>query len=186
MNDDFVTDGIQKDRYLKAIRLTDRFETEIRRELKRVGDSIVADNPALFRNGVEANWNKHRTPGKLLAFARVDYVMARVRSREDPEPLKLNLGLRWVEPDKYGWPDTDGALCMVSCKIKNLLETEYEQIEAETQEDDWSLQFAEDVYDNAPGIIYYPVTDADSLTAGLETLGDHFGTYGSQYGVTLD
>lgn len=186
MNDDFVTDGIKQDRYLKATRLADRFETEIRRELTRAGDSIVADNPTLFRDGAKANWNNHQTPSRLLAFARVDYVMDRITSPEDPEHLKFNLGLRWVEPDKYGWPNIDGALCMVSYKIKNMNKTEYEHVKTHTKEGDWQLHFAENVYSNAPGVIYYPVTDADSLTKGLETIGDHFGTYGSEYGVTLD
>lgn len=43
MNDKFITRAIENDRLLKAIRLVDRFETEIEGELMRVTDEFISE-----------------------------------------------------------------------------------------------------------------------------------------------
>lgn len=52
MNDQFVTEGIRNDRCLKAARLLDRFESELKAEIERVGDQIVKQNDELFADDV--------------------------------------------------------------------------------------------------------------------------------------
>jgi hypothetical protein len=57
MNDEFFTKAIEEDRYLKAIQLINRFETELRRELEHIGNQFVKENPQLFVDTVEPSWN---------------------------------------------------------------------------------------------------------------------------------
>jgi len=182
MNEKFVTRAIEKDRYLKAIKLVDQFETELERELVRLGDEFVAANRSLFPDGVEADWNKG-TFGKTLAFGRVDLEMDRVKSESDPQGLTLNLSTRWLEPDDYGHPDHEGALCVASYKIKNATADDHQAVVDATRDRDWNVEPAADVYNNSPGIFYIPIESAADLTAAYETLQDHFSEFATMYGV---
>ena len=115
MNDEFFTQALQGNRYLKAIQLINRFETELEHELKRFGDQIVEVTPDQFETGVEGRWNNRRSSGSVIAFARVDYDLDRVSSADDDAAdLTLNLSFRWVEPGEYGHADVDGALTLLS------------------------------------------------------------------------
>lgn len=182
MNEQFVTDAIQEDRYLKAIRMIDRFETEIREELERVGGEIVAANPEMFPDRVEPKWNNRRQPNPVIAFARVDYEMDRVSEINDNETLTFNLGIRWLDPGEYGHPEQEGALCVASYKIKHATRDEFDRCRNQTMEGDWPIQFTDDAYRNAPGVCYIPVEDADELKDAFETIKEHFATFGSTFG----
>lgn len=183
MNEEFITEGIEKDRYLKATRLADRFETEIRRELERIGDEIVKENREQFVEGSEASWNNLRSPNSVIAFARVDYDMDRVRSQEDPQGLTLNISFRWLEPDEYGHPNVDGALTVTSYKIKSARKEDHERVKRETMEEDWDIQFCEDAFGNSPGVAYIPVQDAEDIKQAHEDLKSHFSEYCTMFGV---
>jgi hypothetical protein len=183
MNEEFITQGLQKDRYLKATRLADRFETEIRRELERIGDEIVKENREQFVEGVEADWNNNRSPNSVIAFARVDYDMDRVRFHDDPQNLTLNISLRWLEPDEYGHPDVDGALSVASYKIKHASKKDHEQVKRKTMEEDWGVQFCEDAFSNSPGVLYIPAQDAEDMKQAHEELKRHFSEYCTMFGV---
>lgn len=184
MNDEFITQGIQKDRYLKAVRLINRFETELRRELERAGDAIVAENSNLFVDSVEADWKNSRSSGTIIAFARVDYRMDRVSSTDDEtRNLKLNISFRWIEPMELGHTDVDGALTVASYKIKRASPEVHRSVKEATREGDWpEIQFADDAFNNAPGIAYIPVETGEELRQAHETLAEHFSTYGPRYG----
>lgn len=184
MNEDFVTEGLRDDRYLKAVQLLDRFEDELRGELERVGDEIVAANPDLFVEGTEPSWNNMRSSRTIIAFARVDYVMDRRRTaNEGADRLKLNISVRWMNPEKLGHHDVDGALTVTSYKVKNAPSEDYERVRAASHEGDWPVHFAADHFANAPGIVYVPVEDAPSLQRAHEVLKDHFTEFGELYGA---
>lgn len=184
MNNEFITRAIENDRYLKAIRLINRFETEIRGELERVAEEFVRENSELFVDGPEPSWNNSRSSGRIIAFARVDYPMERISSTAaDADRLTLNTAIRWLDPAKYGHPDTDGALCVVSYKIKNCPRDDYERIKEQTLSEDWGINFCQDAFSSAPGVLYVPVESAEEITTGFETLKKHFSTYVSDYGV---
>ena len=184
MTDDFLTQGIQADRYLKSIRLINRFETELRRELERVGDAIVAENQDLFVDGVEADWKHSRSSGTIIAFARVDYLMDRVSSKDTSmQNLKLNISFRWLEPTEVGHTDVEGALSVASYKIKRASSEAHREVKDATREDDWSeIEFADDAFNNSPGIFYIPVETSEELRQAHETLAEHFSTYARKYG----
>ena len=182
MNEEFVTQAIEKDRYLKALKLVDQFETELKQELTRLGNEFVAANREQFPNGVEADWN-NGTFGKILAFARIDLEMDRVKSDSDPQGLTLNLSTRWLEADEYGHPDRDGALCVASYKIKYASAEDHQQVVEATRESDWEAEPGRDVYSNSPGIFYIPIESAHDLTRAYERLNEHFSEYVELYGV---
>lgn len=184
MDDEFFTKALQEDRYLKAIQLLDRFEAELRRELERVGDELVEDHPELFVRDAEADWNNGRSSSSVLAFARVDYVMDRLRSAdEDAQNLKLNLSFRWVEPSQLGFYDVDGVLTVAVYKIKRAPPEDHQRVVESTRKEDWSVQTADDAFGNAPGVFYLPVETAADFREAFDTLSDHFSTFGTTYGV---
>lgn len=183
MNEKFVTEGIQNDRYLKAIRLINRLEDEFQAELERIGDEIVADNPDLFSETVEASWNNGRSTSKMIAFARVDYPMTRVKSvEESSSKLKLNICLRWMDPADWGHQDVEGALFAASYRIKGSTQEDFERVKQETVAGDWNLEVGAGKFRNSPGAFYIPVDTAAGLRDAHETLKEHFSEYGHLYG----
>jgi len=187
MNDEFFTQALQGNRYLKAIQLINRFETELEHELKRFGDQIVEANPYQFETGVEGRWNNRRSSGSVIAFARVDYDLRRVSSADDDATdLTLNHSFRWVEPGEYGHADVDGALTLLSYKIKQLRAEDYETVSQATKEDEWPVHLADDAFSNAPGIIYVPVETAAEMQNAEQTLQEHFEEFVSMYGVKAE
>lgn len=187
MNDEFFTKAIEDDRYLKAIQLINRFETELRRELEQIGNQFVEENPQLFVDGVEPSWNNSRSSSSIIAFARVDLVMNRFESVDgDARNLKLNISFRWIEPGELGHQDVDGALSLLSYKIKRANEEDHERVKQETREEEWPVFFADDAFNNSPGIIYVTVETAHDLRIASEQLRDHFEAYGPSYGVNPD
>ena len=184
MNNDFITTGIQKDRYLKATRLVERFETELKREIRNAGDEIVAENPHLFANGVEGDWNHHLySTGPVLGFARFDYVMNR-QNPKSGKSLKLNFAFRWVEPSKIGH-DADGALSIVSYKIKNALDDDYRTVMEATRNEDWGVQVGNDPHDSYPASFYVPVRSLEEIRIGHEKIMQHFSEFGRIFGEEL-
>jgi hypothetical protein len=182
MNDDFVTQAIEKDRYLKAKKLIDQFETELKRELTRIGDAFAESNRDHFADDVEADWN-NSSFGKTLAFARIDLEMDRVVSESNPKNLVLNLSTRWLEADAYGHPDHEGALCVASYKIKYASAEDHQEVVTATKEGDWEIEPARDVYNNSEGIFYIPIESAQELTAAYDRLNEHFSEHVAMYGI---
>lgn len=187
MNDEFFTQALQGNRYLKAIQLINRFETELEHELKRFGNQLVEANPGQFETGVEGRWNNRRSTSSVIAFARVDYDLNRVSSVTDgAADLTLNLSFRWVDPGEYGHVDIDGALTLLSYKIKQLPVDDYDAVSQATREDEWSVYFADDAFSNAPGIVYVPVETAAEMKDAGRALQEHFEEFVSMYGVHAD
>lgn len=55
MTEDFLTKGLQNDRYMKARQLVEQFRETIEVELREIGQEMVARNPELFIDDVEGN-----------------------------------------------------------------------------------------------------------------------------------
>lgn len=184
MTNDFLTQGLESDRYLKAIQLIERFETELRRELERVGDDILSDNPDLFVDDVEASWNNSRSSGSIIAFARLDYQMNRQTSTgDDDRKLKLNISFRWIEPTQLGHQDVDGALSVASYKIKYANPDRHSEVNGSTRSEEWAdISCANDAFNNSPGIFYIPVNTAEEMGEAYDRLKSHFEAHASMYG----
>lgn len=180
MTDEFLTKGLQNDRYLKATRLVDQFESEIVQELRRYGDRMVDENPELFETGVEGSKNVSSSSGSALGYARLDYRMNRVRGPEDDSTQKLNIHLYWVTPEQYNRPDVDGALRAFGYKIKNADSDAEERVVAQTR--DWELHTAADPFGRRT-VFYGHVDSADELKQTGERLVEHFSTFGREFGV---
>lgn len=187
MNDEFITRAIENDRLLKAIRLVDRFETEVEGELRRVTDDFISENEDLFDDDVNRRFNLTKIAGPVITHARVNTNMNRVSSTNDSaDTLTLNITLRWLDPAEYGYSGTDGALCVVAYKINGADSDDHNRVKRRTIEEDWDVEWCRDAYDNAPGMVYIPVESAEEIREGFNTLKEHFWKYGSEYGVNPD
>lgn len=184
MSESFLTEGLKEDRYLKAVQLINKFETELRRELERVGDEIVGDRPNLFVDEVEASWNNSRSSGSNIAFARVDYQMDRETSvADDDRNLKLNISFRWIEPTQLGHQNVEGALSVASYKIKYANPDRHSDVVESTHTEEWDdISCADDAFNNSPGIFYIPVNTAEKMYEAHERLKSHFEAHASMYG----
>lgn len=191
MNSKFVDHGLQEDRYLKAIKLIERFETEIERQLKHTVKEIVSENPELFSRDSDDSKLDHsarRFYASVMAYAITNYPMNRYASDEqDADRLKLSLMIHWDEPSALGHDGGDGSLAVTSLRIKNASDADHQKVKQRTQEDDWpSIHFGDDPWDTTPGLFYIPVETAEDLECAHKTLRDHFGEYGAEYGVPQD
>lgn len=187
MNDEFITQALAEDRYLKALQLIDRFETEVEGELKRISDEFISGAEDLFSDEVTQRFKFLRDPGPVIAHARINTDMDRVASTEDgADTLTLNITLRWLDPAEYGLSDIDGALCVAAYKINGAVSDDHNQVMERTKADGVDVQFGRDAYGNAPGMMYVPVETAAEIRAGFETLTQHFWAYGELYGVNPD
>jgi hypothetical protein len=187
MNDEFITQSIEEDRYLKALRLTDRFETEVEGELRRVADEFTSENENLFEEEVNHRFGFNRDPGPVIAHARINTNMNRVASKkESADTLTLNITLRWLDPAEYGLSHIDGTLCVTAYKINGAISDDHNRVKQRTKSDSVDVQFFRDAYNNAPGLVYVPVETAAEIRNGFETLKQHFGEYGEEYGVDPD
>lgn len=183
MTDEFLTEGLQGDRYLKALRLADQFESEIEAELRQVGQQMVAENSELFETGIEGRANTGHNPNAVLAFTRVDYPMDRVRGPESDTSLTMNVHLYWCEPEQYNRTDIDGAVRAFGYKIKNAANEDNKNVRTQTR--DWPLKTAKDPFTSTL-VFYRHVSSTTDIEETGETLVDHFSTFGNEYGVPPD
>lgn len=187
MNDDFITRAIENDRYLKAIRLINRFETEIEGTLQRVTDEFISGNEELFDNEVDQRFNVNRDAGPVITHARVNTDMNRApSSQEGTQNLTLNITLRWLDPAEYGISNVNGALAVTAYKINGAASDDHDTVKQQTLEDSWDINWCRDAYNNAPEMAYVPVESAEEIREGFDTLKQHFWKYGSEYGVDQD
>jgi len=183
MNKKFVTEAIRDDRCLKAHRLLDRFETELRAELKRLGEEIVEANPHLLEGDAGSNIRVSWDSGTILANARDNIEMSRVNESQPTGTQKLNISLRWVDPIDWGECDVDGALCAACYKINGGNRDDFADVKQDTGRQDWNISFGEDQFNNSPGILYIPVESGEELREANETIRNHFTEFGDYWGV---
>ena len=187
MNDEFITRAIEEDRYVKALRLIDRFEVEIEAELRRVADEFISETDGLFNDDPDQRFGFNRDPGPVIAHGRINTDMKRVASKaEGADTLTLNITLRWLDPAEYGFSDIDGALCVTAYKINGAGSDDHQRVKQQTEKEEYDVQLCRDAYNNAPGMVYVPVETAAEIRDGFQMLKTHFWEHGGEYGVNLD
>ncbi|WP_276260597.1 hypothetical protein [Haloglomus litoreum] len=183
MTDDFLSKGLEQDRYLKAIRLTDQFETSIEGRLRQVGQEMRARKPELFASDDAGSENTGRDSSSSLAFARIDYPLSRVRDQGSNKQLKLNVHLYWVKPEQYNRDDIEeGALRGFGYKIKTASSEDEQRVKEQTR--DWDLETAQDPFGYRV-IFYKHVSSIADIEDTSETLVEHFGEFGDEFGVPM-
>ena len=185
MNDEFVTNAIEKDRYLKAMRLVDQFESEIMRELKNTCKAIIEDNDDLFPDDVSLDTYKFDNSDSLRTI-RVKCPLNRVESHDEgSDTVTFYLAIEWTEPEDRGEDTPTGsALCVAHYKLLPTPRDDYESVKAQTEDaGDWSIRFGDDVQNSDRSVYYIPITDAAEMDDALSELRDHVSTYGHEYGV---
>lgn len=110
MTDEFLTEGLRDDRYLKAVRLMNQFEDEIEARLLQLDQRLVDAQPGLFESDVEPDTRTNRSPGNGLTLHRVNHSMTGPQVSGDGKTQKLNVHLYWMPPTEYNRTDVDGAL----------------------------------------------------------------------------
>lgn len=183
MNKDFVTEGLRDDRCLKAYRLVNRFETEIRAEIKRTGKEIVESNPGLIDSEPGSNFKASWDSGTIIANFRDNLRMNRVNADTPSNRLKLNLSVRWVDPIDWGERDVEGALCAACYKINNGAKGDFQRVKDETVTGEWNIRIGDDQFSNAPAIFYIPIESGEDLQTASQTIQQHFTEYGDYWGV---
>lgn len=179
MDNDFITEGLESNRYLKAYHLVTRFESAVNEELEAMSRVVRETHPALFDADEKPTTRGYDS--QTLRTLRTEVGM----TKEDDEGnnLTINVGLEWVKHSEQpqGEPTvTEDTLCYVLYKIKYGSKRVFETVKETTREDDrWTeLRFGEEQYDAppkvAPGIVYRPVEVGQDVSDGLALLGDHF------------
>jgi len=185
MSEDFLTKGIENDRYLKAVELIDRFEDEVYEEIRKVFDDFVKESDLFIGDGSPDERSPPTRGTATMATHRIDYTMSRIQAdEEDPENLIVSVGFEWVNPAKQDEETlTDESLTYVYYKIKHSSEKEFEKVCDLTENPD--ILCGEEMWRNAPGIFYMPVKKGEDFREGLRMLKEHLAKFGEGFGVAL-
>ena len=185
MNEEFITEAIKNDRYLKAVRLTEQFEKQIDRELQNFLEETIEQRSDLFVDDASLSDRHSRVRTEPLAHRRVQANMNRVNS--DGDQLKFYIAIQWTQPEIHG-QETEGALCLVLYKIKNLARADYDRVKQKTQsESKWAeIQYSDQPWRGDLGIFYIPITDGSELKEGLQTLRHHFFSFAEEFGLAVN
>jgi len=178
MTDDFLTEGLRNNRYLKALRLPDQFDDQIEARLKQFDRRMVDTHPGLFDPDDSPSFGTNDSPSSGLAWQRINHPMNGPDAPTGNQ--KLNVHLYWMEPNRYGRPDIDGAVRAFGYKIKNADENIDQKIRSDTHNGEWSIETSENPYDN--NITFYRhVSSVPEIKETEETLVEHFEKFGEQY-----
>ncbi len=184
MTDDFLTEGLRKDRYLKALRLSSQFDDEIRSHLQQFDREMVDQQPELFDSEVTPNWNSRtsQTSGGTLAYHRFNHPMTGPAALDGDEQ-RLNVHLYWMPPTEYGRTNIDGALRAYGYKIKGGDKSVDTEVVEQTRAGDWSLRMSENPFDS--NIAFYKhVSSSADIEETQSELVDHFAEFGDRYGTS--
>lgn len=178
MTDEFLTKGLQDDRYLKAIRLVEQFDDEIESRLRQFDQRMVEQQPGLFEADSGPSIRTNRTPSNGLAFHRINHSMTGPQA-PDNQNQRLNVHLYWMPPTEYDRTDLDGALRGFGYKIKGADPSTDEDVAKRTREN-WNINTASNPYD--PNTVFYRhVSSAGEVEDTADILIDHFAQFGSKY-----
>ena len=177
MTEEFLTEGLQNDRYLKAVRLVQQFENEIEARLREFDQRMVDQHPELF--GSNSNLRTNQTPGSGLAIHRINHRMNGPKAPDDPAQ-QLNVHLYWMPPTEYDRTNIDGALRAFGYKIKGADEAADEHVVDRTERGDWPLETSGNPFD--PNVTFYQhVSSAADIEETMDILVDHFAEFGDAY-----
>lgn len=180
MNEDFITNGLEADRYLKADKLVQQFRNQIREEIEDISEQIIEAHPELFDEDVYLDYDDFGIENsRTLTTIRVEYDLQ--KEHEEYGTCLLNIGLEWVEPEEQDEANSsDSALCYVLYKLQRGSDTQFKNVKERTVDSDrWdAIRFGEDQWPykrkEAPGIVYIPVESGSEIAEGLQALKEHF------------
>ncbi len=182
MTDEFLTNGLRDDRYLKALRLIEQFEDEIEAILLELDRRMVDEHPDLFDPNAEPGVKTNRSPSTGLAYHRVNHPMTGARAPAADRTHKLNVHLYWMPPAEYGHTalDVDGALRAFGYKIKYADRSIDDRVVERTRGRDWSLEASGNPYDSN-AVFYSHVDSAAGIEETANELVEHFSVFGDEY-----
>ena len=180
MNEEFITNGLEADRYLKADKLVHQFREQIRQEIEDVSARIIEAHSELFDEDVSLDYGEFGINNdRTLTTIRVEYKLN--REHKEYGTRLLNIGLEWVEPAEQDTVSSGvHALCYIFYKIQRGSDTRFKNVKERTVDKDrWDvIQFREDKWPytpkEAPGIVSIPVESGPEIVEGLQTLKEHF------------
>jgi hypothetical protein len=178
VSEDFLTNGLESDRYLKALRLAEQFENEIEAILQQFDQAMVDAQPDLFDTSVDPNLKTNQTPGNGLALHRINHSLTGPDAPEGNQ--KLNVHLYWMPPAEYDRTDIDGALRAFGYKIKGADPDTDSRVVQQTRAGDWDVDTSDNPYDSNKAF-YKPVSSQAQIEETMTTLVDHFDTFGDEY-----
>lgn len=182
MTDEFLTEGLENDRYLKALRLIDQFEDEIEAILLEFDQRMVNEQPDLFDRSTDPNLNTNRSPTNGLALHRINHPMKGLRAPDSSKAQRLNVHLYWMPPTEYGRTDVDGALRAFGYKIKGADGDVDDRVIEQTRAHDWPLETSGNPYDSNT-TFYRHVSSITEIEETAEILVKHFSEFGDEYAV---
>jgi len=184
MTDEFLTEGLRNDRYLKAIRLIDEFEDQIEATLREFGQRMVDEHPSLFEPNPRGDKNTNRTANSSLAHSRVDYPLVGDRAPEGDQ--RLNVHLYWVDPTQYDRTDVDGAIRAFGYKIKWADHDIDDHVADQTRAEGWSVRTSESPFKDSNVTFYRHVSSAKDIEETAAVLVEHFSEFGNEYATESD
>jgi hypothetical protein len=185
MTDEFLTKGLQNDRYLKALRLTDQFEDEIEAVLSELDQRMVDAQPELFDRNTSPGFRTNQTPANGLALHRINHSMTGPKAPDSDQTQKLNVHLYWMPPTEYNRTDIDGALRGFGYKVKHADQDIDDRVAKQTRTGDWSLKTSGNPYDS--NIVFYKhVSSVAEMEETANLLVDHFTEFGDAYAAHPD
>lgn len=185
MTDEFLTKGLESDRYLKALQLVDQFESEIEAILLELDQRMTEQHPELFDPASDPDVRTNQSPSSGLAFTRINHSMNGARAPDSDPTLTLNVHLYLMPPTEYGRTDIDGALRAFGYKIKYADQDIDDRVAEQTRAEDWSLDISGNPYDSNL-VFYRHVSSVAEIEETADLLVDHFSEFGGEYAVALD
>lgn len=185
MTGEFLTKGLENDRYLKALRLPDQFEDEIMAVLSEFGQRMKEQHPDLFDPNADPREKTNRNLSAALATHRIDYLLNGVPPSAPDKNPRLNVHLYWMPPSDYDRTDIDGALRAFGYKIKNADTDIDAQVAHKTRAEDWPLEISGNPFDSN-NAFYRHVSSKNEIEDTMETLVDHFSNFGGEYSQGSD
>lgn len=183
MTDEFLTKGLESDRYLKALRLVAQFENEIEAILLDFDRRMVDEHPTLFEPSSKPSVKTGQSPGTGLATHRVNHSMTGPQAPDNGQ--KLNVHLYWMPPTEYGRTDVNGALRAFGYKVKGANPAVDSQVVEQTRAGDWPVETADNPYDSNT-VFYRHVSSLGDVEQTKNTLVDHFSAFGDMYADASD
>lgn len=180
MTDEFLTKGLENDRYLKALRLVQQFEDEVETILHEFDQRMVDAQPELFDSSTDPDAAGNQSPGSGLAHQRINHQMAGARAPDKDQ--RLNVHLYWMPPTEYGRRDIDSAVRAFGYKIKYADEGIDNRVVEQTRAGDWAVDTSGNPYDSNT-VFYRHVSSAAEIEEAMEILVNHFSEFGDAYGV---
>lgn len=185
MTDEFLTKGLENDRYLKALLLPDQFEDEIEAVLSEIGQRMVEQHPELFDRTTDPRVDSNRSPSTALATHRINYTMNGPQAPDVDQSPRLNVHLYWMPPAEYNRPDIDGVLRALGYKMKYADQDIDNRVAEQTRAGDWPLEISGNPFD--ANLTYYRhISSMAEIENVAETLVDHFSTFGDEYAAETD